>query len=94
MANYPKQLPGEVTGGPARRPGGEPKPPRVWKGVATLAVMAVLVGAVTGVGVLESDNLRSMPISSSAAAPAVQVSGATGPGPGTTTFSPSTIAGS
>jgi hypothetical protein len=94
MASYPKQLPGETTGDPRRRPGGEPKPPRVWKGVATLAIMAVLVGAVTGVGVLESDNLRSMPISSSAAAPVVGVVGATGPGPGATSFSPSTIAGS
>ena len=94
MAYYPKQLPGEVTGGPARRPAREPKPPRVWKGVATLAVMAVLVGAVTGVGVLESDNLHSMPISNSAAAPVVQVVGTTGPGAGATAFSPSTNAGS
>ncbi|HEV3265126.1 MAG TPA: hypothetical protein VG014_06360 [Acidimicrobiales bacterium] len=71
MAYYPMPLPGEVPDIPAPGRGREPyKPPRVWKGVATLAAMFLLVGAVTGVGVLESNNLHSMPISSSAAAPA------------------------
>ncbi len=78
MSHDPNQLPGEGAGVPARRPGEEPpKPPRVWKGVVTLAVMAVLVGAVTGVGVLEADSLHTVPISSSAAAPTVTVAGAT-----------------
>lgn len=78
MAYYPTQLPGEVTGVPARRPGGKPpKPPRVWKGVVTLIVMFLLVGAVTGIGVLEADNLHSVPISNSAAAVTINAAGPT-----------------
>jgi hypothetical protein len=69
MAYYPTPLPGELEGIPARRPGIEPaKPPRVWKGVVTLVIMALLVGAVTGLGVLEADSLHSVPTSSGAAA--------------------------
>src|SRR5258708_31135715 len=88
MAYYPNQLPGDVA--PARRPGGvTAKPPRVWKGVATLAVMFLLVGGVTGAGALESNSLHSIPISrSAAAAPIANVaapasSGANAPAPAT-----------
>lgn len=65
-------------GGPARRGGwppydvplaSEPKFPRGRKAMATIAVMAVLVGAVTGAGVLEAANLHSVPASAAAVAP-------------------------
>lgn len=78
MAYYPTQLPDEAIGVPARRPGGKPpRPPRVWKGVVTLVIMFLLVGAVTGIGVLEADNLHSVPLSDSAAAATVNAAGAT-----------------
>ena len=71
MAYDPTPRPGGIADIPGHGLGGEPsKPPRVWKGVATLAAMFVLVGAVTGAGVLESDHLHAMPISGSATAPA------------------------
>ncbi len=78
MANYPTPLPSEAADIPGHGLGREPfEPPRVWKGVATLAAMFALVGAVIGAGVLESDNLHAMPISSSATATAP----AAGPSP-------------
>ncbi|MGH9098053.1 MAG: hypothetical protein ACRDWB_11585 [Acidimicrobiales bacterium] len=78
MAYYPIPLPDEVAGTRAHRPGGEPaRPPRVWKGVVTLVIMALLVGAVTGLGVLEADSLHAVPISSGPAALTVN----TGPSP-------------
>jgi hypothetical protein len=80
MAYYPSHLTGGTAGGgpgAGRWPGGEPaaRPFRVRKALATLAVMAVLVGAVTGAGVLEAENLHSVPMSSSAAAAAPPVTG-------------------
>src|SRR5665213_2616841 len=70
MTYYPNQLPG------GREPAA--KAPRVRKGVATLAVMALLVGAVTGAGVLEAANLHSIPDSTAAAAtPPIKVAGTT-----------------
>jgi S1-C subfamily serine protease len=47
----------------------EPKFPRGRRAIATIAVMAVLVGAVTGAGVLEAANLHSVPASAAAVAP-------------------------
>ena len=54
----------------------EPKFPRGRKAMATIAVMAVLVGAVTGAGVLEAANLHSVPASAAAVAP-IKVGGGT-----------------
>ncbi|HWD52829.1 MAG TPA: trypsin-like peptidase domain-containing protein [Acidimicrobiales bacterium] len=87
--------------GAGRWPGGKPaaKPYRVRRAVATLAVMAVLVGAVTGAGVLEAENLHSVPMSTSAAAAASPVLGGGAASPSAAAFaqivksaSPSTVA--
>jgi putative serine protease PepD len=91
MAYYPSHLTGGTAGGvpgAGRWPGGEPaaKPFRVRKAVATLAVMAVLVGAVTGAGVLEAENLHSVPMTSSAAVGAPPVTGGRAASPSAATF--------
>ena len=92
MAYYPSHLTGGTAGGvpgSGRWPGGEPaaKPFRVRKAVATLAVMAVLVGAITGAGVLEAENLHSVPMSNRAAAAAPPVTGGGTASPIAGTFS-------
>jgi S1-C subfamily serine protease len=56
----------------------DPKLPRGRKAVATIAVMALLVGAVTGAGVLEAENLHSVP-ASAAVAPPVKVANSPAP---------------
>jgi S1-C subfamily serine protease len=57
----------------------ELKFPRGRKAVATIAVMAVLIGAVTGAGVLEAENLHSVPASAAGVTPPKKV--ATPPAP-------------